>query len=263
MSAGNARIALEALEAWQARDLERVAQLIASDAELMPLRSQLEGAVYVGPRGARRIEDDLASDWEDIAFDVEETHHDGKWVVVVGKLTARPRSTDAEIQTRIGWRMSVEGGQITFGQSHSDPDEALREAGFADTTARDVALIRRHYAAFNRDDVTAIAETLHPDVEIVGTDERGGGRLELYKGREGATAFFSEIKEAVVHNDVAVLSLDARPGRVEASVRLHGTVRATERSGSLPAVHFFGIEDGLIARIETYRPDWRGPDPAR
>ena len=77
---------------------------------------------------------------------------------------------------------------------------------------------------------------------------------------DGESSKFAEIKEAVAHNDVAVLSLDARPGRVEASVRLHGTVRSSERSGSLPAIHFFAIRDGLIGRIETYRPDWRGSD---
>ena len=122
---------------------------------------------------------------------------------------------------------------------------------------RDVALVRRHYDAFNRDDVAGIIATLDPEVEILGSDERAGGARERFRGHTQATTFFAEIKELVADNDVWVLSLDARPGRVEASVRLRGTLRATERSGSLPAIHFFSIANELISRIETYRPDWR------
>ena len=258
MSAGNARIVHEALAAWQERDPERVAGLLAPGVEFLPLRAQLESTSYVGEAGMRRAWADLDRDWAALEFDPEETHHDGGDVVVIGRVSGRSHEAGAEIDTRIGWHWIVEGGLITLARSYSEPGEAIRAAGFAETTARDVALVRRHYAAFNRDDVAAITETLHPDIEILGSDERGGGRLELYKGRDESAAFFAEIKEAVANNDVAVLSLDARPGRVEASVRLHGTVRATERSGSLPAVHFFAIRDGLIARIETYRPDWRG-----
>jgi ketosteroid isomerase-like protein len=182
---------------------------------------------------------------------IEEVHSDGDHVVVVR------RSDEGD---RAAVHYVIRGDEVASEEPFSDPAEALRAAGLAETTGRDVLVVRRHYAAFNGDDLGAIAETLHPEVEILGSDERGGGRLELYSGREEATAFFAEIKEAVEHNDVAVLSLDARPGRVEASVRLHGTVRSTDRSGSLPAIHFFAIRDGLIARIETYRPDWRGSD---
>jgi ketosteroid isomerase-like protein len=260
VSAGSARIVHEAFAAWQERDPDRIAGLIAPEVEFLPLRAQLESTSYVGEAGMRQMWEDLDRDWAQLEFDLEETHHDGDDVVVIGRISGRSHEAGAEIDTRIGWHWIVQAGRITFARSYSDPGEALRAAGLAETTARDVAVVRRHYAAFNRDDVAAIAETLHPEVEILGSDERGGGRLELYTGREEATAFFKEIKEAFANNDVAVLSLDARPGRVEASVRLHGTVRATERSGSLPAVHFFATRDGLIARIETYRPDWRETD---
>lgn len=257
MSPSTARIPVAALAAWQESDLDSVVTLIAPDAELRPLRSQLEQTHYVGPEGARAVAEDLERDWAELTFDPDETHEDGETVVVIGHLRARARDSGAEIDTRVGWHWIVRDGQISFGQAHSDPEEALRIAGLDRTTGRDVALVRRHYDAFNRDDVAGIVATLDKDVEIVGNDERAGGAPERFRGHAQATTFFREIKELVADNDVHVLSLDARPGRVEASVRLRGTLRATDRSGSLPAIHFFTITNGLIARIETYRPDWR------
>jgi ketosteroid isomerase-like protein len=201
----------------------------------------------VSGRNARVVLDALEQDSAQ-PLDVEEVHQDGESVVVIGRRAS----------TVVAGRWIVRDGKIVESHGHADPDEALRLAGLADSTALDIELVRRHYAAFNHDDVDAIVATLDPDVRILGTDERGAGTLELYSGIEQARGFFAEIKEEIADNEAIVLSLDARPGRVEASVRLSGTIRATERSGSLPAVHIFTISDGLIAQIETYRPDWRG-----
>lgn len=257
MSARNARIPVAALAGWQEDELDKVVPLVAPDAELRPLRSQLEGTSYVGPQGARQIAADLRRDWSTISFEADEIHEDGETVVLIGALRATSRHSGAEVDTRIGWRWLVRDRRIAFGQAHSDPAEALRRAGLDRTTARDVAVVRRHYAAFNQNDVPGIVATLDPEVEIVGSDERAAGRRERFRGHTQAATFFAEIKELVADNQVHVLSLDARPGRVEATVRLRGTLRSSERSGSLPAMHVFLLSRGLIARIETYRPDWR------
>lgn len=261
MSGSNLQVVREALDAWRAGDHARMAAVISPRAELRPLRAQLERMSYVGPEGARQAFADLAQDWEDLDFEPEELHEEGDAVVLVGRLTARARGSGAGIDSRIGWRWIVRNGLIEFGASHSDPAEALREAGLSGATVTSVAAVRRHYAAFNGSDVDEILATLHPDVEVFGGDERAGGASERYRGREEARAFFTEIKELVADNVVEVLTLEAVPERVVASVRLHGTLRSSTLSGSLPAVHFLSVRDGLVARIETYRPNWRRPGP--
>jgi ketosteroid isomerase-like protein len=257
VSRSNAGIVIEALAAWQDRDLDRVVPLIAPQAELRPLRSQHDDTPYVGPQGARQMSDDLGRDWQSLSFEPDESHEDGENVVLIGSLRTRSRSTNAEIDTRIGWRWMVRGGLIVFGEAHSDPADALGRAGLAATTGREVALVRRHYDAYNRGDIPGMLATLHPDVEIRESDERGSGQVELYRGQVGAAEFFNEIRALVTDNEARVLSLEAHPGRIDASVRLRGTLRATGRSGSIPAVHFFTLREGLIARIETFRPNWR------
>ena len=121
---------------------------------------------------------------------------------------------------------------------------------------QNVDLVRRHYEAFNRNDLDGIAATLHPEVELFSGDELGGAG-ERYGGRDDVMKFFAEIKQLVADNTIEVLSMEAKADRVESSVRLRGMLRSSELTGSLPALHFFTIRDGLIARIETYRPDWR------
>ena len=184
-------------------------------------------------------------------LEAEELHEAGSEVVVVG----RPEGELAG--ERIAWRATIANGKLVSGPTRATPDEALRDAGLAESTRRNVELVRAHYAAYDRADAAALLATLHREVEILVRDERAGGRPESYRSHEEATTFFAGIWNLVADNRVEVLSLDATPERVEASVRLSGRVRATGQTGSVPAVHFFAIADGLIARIETYRPDWR------
>lgn len=121
---------------------------------------------------------------------------------------------------------------------------------------QEVELVRRHYAAYDRGDIDAIVATLHPHAEIVAHDE-GGSADRTWRGRTAARGLFVEINALIADTRVEVISLEAEPGRVEASVRLHGVRRDTGETGPLPARHVFEFRDGLIVRIETYRPDWR------
>jgi ketosteroid isomerase-like protein len=120
-----------------------------------------------------------------------------------------------------------------------------------------VELVRRHYAAYDRRDIDGIVETLHPQVEIVSHDELGKAD-RAWRGRAAARGLFVEITALVADTRVEILSLEAERDRVEATVRLHGVLRATGQTGPVPAVHRFELRDGLIAKIETFRPDWRG-----
>lgn len=261
MSGSNLQTVRDLLDLWRQGALQRAGELIAPDAKIRPLRAQLERTSYSGPEGFRRMLAELALDWEDLDFDAEELHEEGENVVAIGRLTARARASGADVDTRIAWRWVVRDGLLLFGAAHSDPAHAIREAKLSGATLEAVAAVRRHYAAFNRDDVDEILATLHPEIEVFGGDERAGGAGERYRGLEEARTFFAEIKELVADNRVEVLSLEAVAGRVVASVRLHGTLRSNDAlSGSVPAVHFLTIRDGLVARIETYRPNWRRAD---
>jgi ketosteroid isomerase-like protein len=205
----------------------------------------------VSPSNARILLSALAELPEAQELEAEEVHEAGGEVVVVG----RPEGDLAG--ERVAWRATIVDGKLVSGPTRAAPGDALRQAGIADSTGHNVELVRRHYAAYNQADASALLATLHPEVEILVRDERAGGRPESYRSREEAAGFFAGIWELVADSRVEILSLDATPERVEASLRLSGRVKSTGETGSVPAVHFFAIADDLIARIETYRPDWR------
>jgi ketosteroid isomerase-like protein len=119
-------------------------------------------------------------------------------------------------------------------------------------------LVRRHYAAYDRGDIDGIVETLHPEVEIVAHDPENGGADRVWYGRTAARGLFVEIKSLIADNRAEIRSLEEREGRVQVSLSMHGVRRDTGEAGPLPAVHIHDFRDGLIARIETYRPEWRG-----
>ncbi len=257
MSRNGVQVVREALAAVQSRDAERFAALVAPDGELRPLRAQLEATDYRGPDGARRMLADWWTQWERFEFHPEELHEVGDTVVLLGRIQTRGAKSGADIDTSVGWHFDLRDGLIQLGVSYSDPADAFRESGIGPTTRDAVEVVRRHYEAFNTNDLDGIVATLDPGIEIAGGDERAAGAAERRLGLDEARDFFAGIKELVADNVVEVLTLEASQSLVVASVRLHGTLRETGRSGSVPAVHFLTVRDGLIARIETYRPNWR------
>jgi len=121
-------------------------------------------------------------------------------------------------------------------------------------------LVRQHYTAFSCGDIDGLVAGLDPGVAITVHDEHGVLYGEPIRGREAARTFFEGISAAVTHSSVEVSSLRADGNRVLAKVTIGGTLRASGRTGAIPAIHLFKIYDGLITEIRTHRPDWRGDD---
>lgn len=132
---------------------------------------------------------------------------------------------------------------------------AAEEAGVS------VRFVQEHYDAYNRGDLDAIAEGLHPDVVFRPGDPRA--TLELggpFRGREEVFAWFRQLREALTQNRVEVVHVETHDsGRVVASVYMHGTFKDTGASGALPSVHVFTVRDGLIVENVFYRESDRRP----
>jgi steroid delta-isomerase-like uncharacterized protein len=122
-------------------------------------------------------------------------------------------------------------------------------------------LIQRYYAAFNAKDWAAmlacLADTVHHDVNEGG--QRGG------KEKFGAFLAHMDVCYDEHLSDIVVMtSADGR--RAAAEFTVSGTYKTTDgdlppargQSYRLPAGAFFGIENGVIARVTTYYnlKDW-------
>ena len=120
------------LEAWDAGDVERILDHLDPDAELVPLRAQLEGTEYRGATGLLRLRTDLDRDWENLRFEVDEFREREGMVVSLGHLEGKGRTSSIDLRVPIAFLWRLRDDRVVFVQSYSDAPEALRAAGIED-----------------------------------------------------------------------------------------------------------------------------------
>jgi ketosteroid isomerase-like protein len=115
--------------AFRDYDVEAILECCTPDAEILPLRAQLEGKSYVGAAGIRAMVADLAEDWGQIDQRMDEYREAGAEMVTLGRLRAKSNQTGIDLDVPVAWVLRFEDDLITFGKAYSDPAEALRAAG--------------------------------------------------------------------------------------------------------------------------------------
>ena len=135
MSRGsNAEVVRAIFAAWNRDDMEAVLEHLDPEAELVPLRAQLEGTSYRGHDGVRQLHSDLNAEWERMQLTVDELREVGAdRVVARSTLTARGRASGVELEIPIGWLIELRDGKVIRSQSFSNPDGAFRAAGLEDS----------------------------------------------------------------------------------------------------------------------------------
>jgi ketosteroid isomerase-like protein len=129
MSQENVEIALAAVDAWNRGDREAWMALWDEEGEFYPLRAQLEGESYRGHDGLGRFLGEMAEDWEDVRFEIDEARDAGEQLVGIGRFRARGRASGVDINVPLGVFMRVRHGKIVYTRFFSEPADALEAAG--------------------------------------------------------------------------------------------------------------------------------------
>jgi ketosteroid isomerase-like protein len=129
MSQENVEIIRAAFDAWNRGDHDALIEMWHEEAEFYPLRAQLEGRAYRGPDGLREFIDELADDWEEVQFEIEEIRDKGEQGVGFGRFRARGRASGVELNVPLGVVGIVRNKKIVYSRFFSDPAEALKAAG--------------------------------------------------------------------------------------------------------------------------------------
>jgi ketosteroid isomerase-like protein len=129
VSAQNVQVIRRMVEAFNDRDIDVLAQYMEADADLYPMRAQLEGKAYRGAEGVREMLADFDQDWEFVRMDAEEFHDAGDQVVLLGRLQARGRASGVDLDVPMGFVWRLREGKVVYARSFSEQDDALRDAG--------------------------------------------------------------------------------------------------------------------------------------
>jgi ketosteroid isomerase-like protein len=81
-----------AIDAWNRGDLDAWIGAWDERAEFLTLRARSKERAYRGHDGLRRFAAELAGEWEQVRFEVDEIRGSGEQVVALGRLRARPRA---------------------------------------------------------------------------------------------------------------------------------------------------------------------------
>ena len=129
MSQRNVEIVRAAFDAWNRDDRDALVALWDEEAEFYPLRAQLEGRAYHGPEGLRRFMVELAEEWDEVRFEVEEIRDAGEQMVGFGRFRARGRASGVELDVPLGLIGVVRNERVAYARFFSDPADALKAAG--------------------------------------------------------------------------------------------------------------------------------------
>ena len=121
-----------AMEAFNRRDGEGFGALLASDAEIVPVRAVLEGTVYRGPDAAAQYCAAVDESWENLRWEIEEIRDGDGWILALGRIRGGGRGSGAAIDARAGWVARFRDGLITSFHTYADRAEALEAVGLSD-----------------------------------------------------------------------------------------------------------------------------------
>ena len=115
--------------AFNDHDAEGMASDLSDDAELYPLRAQLEGKSYRGPAGVREMFADFDEDWEELRIEIDEIRDADDQVAARCRLRSRGRTSRIDLEVPIGFVWRFRDGKAVYARSYSEPDDALRAVG--------------------------------------------------------------------------------------------------------------------------------------
>ena len=134
MSQENLEIVKRGVDAFNSGDLEAMLAVCDQDFEWRPAfgAAMLGGTVYRGHAAFRQYWSDATEIWDQFRFDPESFREDGQTVVVVGRGSGRAKGSGIEIDQPFAMTFRLRDGKLAFGQTFTDPDEALRDAGLSE-----------------------------------------------------------------------------------------------------------------------------------
>ena len=131
MSQENVDNFLEAAEALNRGDMERVLKGYDEDVVIEPRVSELEGA-FVGPEGVKEFMTGLADPWEVFRTHFSDVRDLGNRVLAIGTQTTVARGSGIEQETPLAIVATYRNGLITHFKDYGEKELALEAVGLSE-----------------------------------------------------------------------------------------------------------------------------------
>lgn len=124
MPDANVELIRAAYGAWNRGDLETALRHVHPEVEFVQ-DPRIPGAVsLVGRDAVRAWLESFEETWESFQVATERIESIGDRILVIARLTARGRSSEVEVQQRVGHVLTMRNGQTIRWTSFADADEA-------------------------------------------------------------------------------------------------------------------------------------------
>jgi uncharacterized protein len=129
VSRENVEIIAAGVRAYNDGDLDALLAVLDPEAELVPVRSLLEGSSYRGHEGVRRLLAEMGEEWSQFEIHPDAYREAGDRVLLLAHFHMRGRAIGMEASTPAAWVFECREGMITRMRAYSDQDEALEAVG--------------------------------------------------------------------------------------------------------------------------------------
>ena len=123
-ASGNIEIVRRGYEALGRWEVESLLPDCDPEIEFVSLVGQVEGHVYRGHDGMRKMVADMAEAWDIWEPVPEHFETAGDIVLAIGASTLRGKGSGLDIEARWGQVFRFRDGKLVWSQMYSDPDEA-------------------------------------------------------------------------------------------------------------------------------------------
>jgi ketosteroid isomerase-like protein len=132
VSEANVELCRRAFDAFAARDVEAILEVMDEEVEFLPVTANLTtgGLPYRGHEGMARYFADVGRVWDELRVYPNDFRDMGETVVALGRIHGRGGGMIIDRPT--GWVWRFRAGKIVFGRVYANQEEALRAAGLGD-----------------------------------------------------------------------------------------------------------------------------------
>jgi ketosteroid isomerase-like protein len=120
------------VEAFNRRDVKALKALLATDAEIVPVRAAMEDTIYRGSDAAEQWVAAIDESWEELFVEIGEARDGGDRVLALGRIRGQGRESGAPIDVEAASVAYFRDGLVTTLHNYTNLAEALEAAGLSE-----------------------------------------------------------------------------------------------------------------------------------